>query len=498
MPRRPTAFIASAWSQLRFAKRVGIGLRRTLDCTIWSAGFYEPGHYVLDDLAAKGDRFDYAIFVAGPDDLVIGAADRQTRKPRDNVVFEWGYFTAKLGRDRCIIIVPPPGLGHVKLPSDASGLNVISVPAIRDLPNKLDELRAIIDTRGARIAQAIIPVLRETGIFPVFRDLDQHPDWFSEMIRFLDGDVDHLDSSMAYYGPGLAERWISQANESAAEKAQLAGFRQGVKKLFKQYQARRVTIVDLGVGDFRKGAEVLDLALGRPIGREFIRYFPMDISVAMLGLALTRSHGSPGQNTLKKVEKNRGAVVAINAPFNALPDYKPVFSSEDTVLFLLLGNSLGNFEDDVQLLRQLRHSMKPGDLLMLELQLTEAKSPSKQALNSDAESSKAFFAGPLIGLGAPDGNLVLTVEVRDVPAAAARVHLIHCSSKRKLTLNHPGLKRPRHFPPGQPRRIHIIRKYDSETIARVLFEEPGFAIVDQHETQLEKRRFGLFLLCVVS
>jgi predicted nucleotide-binding protein len=62
MPRRPTAFIASASSQLPFAKRVRIGLRRNVDCTIWSEGFYEPGHYVLDDLAAKGDRFDYAIF----------------------------------------------------------------------------------------------------------------------------------------------------------------------------------------------------------------------------------------------------------------------------------------------------------------------------------------------------------------------------------------------------------------------------------------------------
>ncbi|WP_409072591.1 TIR domain-containing protein [Mitsuaria sp. 7] len=47
--------------------------------------------------------------------------------PRDNVIFELGYFMSKLGRFRTFLLVPEmPNAESIKLPSDFKGLTPIT------------------------------------------------------------------------------------------------------------------------------------------------------------------------------------------------------------------------------------------------------------------------------------------------------------------------------------------------------------------------------------
>lgn len=68
---------------------------------------------------SASSKFDYAILVLTPDDLVT-VRDSATQQPRDNVLFELGLFMGKLGRERTFI-VHGQGL-DLKLPSDLAGV----------------------------------------------------------------------------------------------------------------------------------------------------------------------------------------------------------------------------------------------------------------------------------------------------------------------------------------------------------------------------------------
>ncbi len=69
------------------------------------------------------DRCDFAVAVAHPDDQTQ-SRDANWPTPRDNVVFELGFFMGRLGRSRAILMEPRET--QVKLPSDLAGVTTIS------------------------------------------------------------------------------------------------------------------------------------------------------------------------------------------------------------------------------------------------------------------------------------------------------------------------------------------------------------------------------------
>src|SRR5690606_21579892 len=68
------------------------------------------------------EQSDFAIAVAHPDDVTT-SRDEDWPTPRDNVIFELGYFMGRLGRDRAILMEPRGQ--KLKLPSDLAGITTI-------------------------------------------------------------------------------------------------------------------------------------------------------------------------------------------------------------------------------------------------------------------------------------------------------------------------------------------------------------------------------------
>lgn len=124
--RVPHIFIISSKEALPIGEEIRAGLvRGGLDETlIWSdEEIFPPGAYPLENLKREVARADFGIALAHPDDI-RRSRGRQAAVPRDNVVFELGWFMSVLDRHRTILLVPE--LEGVDLPSDFKGLTPLS------------------------------------------------------------------------------------------------------------------------------------------------------------------------------------------------------------------------------------------------------------------------------------------------------------------------------------------------------------------------------------
>jgi len=116
---KPSLFIGSSTEGLDFARAVRTSLKDDAEITLWNEGFFAPGNTFIETLVTSLPRFDFALLVLTPDDLLQSRAT-EIFSPRDNVLFELGLFMGRLGRARTFILhqsSPPP-----KIPSDLAGV----------------------------------------------------------------------------------------------------------------------------------------------------------------------------------------------------------------------------------------------------------------------------------------------------------------------------------------------------------------------------------------
>jgi predicted nucleotide-binding protein len=89
---------------------------------VWANGVFRVTNYTLESLENELDQCDFAVAIAHPDDQTT-VRDEDWPTPRDNVIFELGYFMGRLGRSRAILMEPRGT--RVKLPSDLAGVTTI-------------------------------------------------------------------------------------------------------------------------------------------------------------------------------------------------------------------------------------------------------------------------------------------------------------------------------------------------------------------------------------
>lgn len=118
MPK-PRVFIGSSVEGLNVAYPVQQNLLHSAEVTIWDQGVFELSRTTMESLTTALSESDFAVFVFTPDDLVH-IRDKTSLAVRDNVLFEFGLFIGKLGRDRVFFISPSDGLLH--LPTDLLGV----------------------------------------------------------------------------------------------------------------------------------------------------------------------------------------------------------------------------------------------------------------------------------------------------------------------------------------------------------------------------------------
>jgi hypothetical protein len=120
---RPRIFIGSSKEGQPIAERVQTELSAIGDCELWTTHF-DFGNSAYEDLVKKLSLFDYGVLVATADDVTI-SREVEKPSPRDNVIFEFGMFVGRLGRQRAFLLAE----SGIKILSDLNGITLPFFPS---------------------------------------------------------------------------------------------------------------------------------------------------------------------------------------------------------------------------------------------------------------------------------------------------------------------------------------------------------------------------------
>lgn len=115
----PSVFVGSSSEGVEFARAVRASLEQDAEITLWNEGVFELGQTSIESLTSALSRFDFAVVILTPDDLVHSRST-EAFGPRDNAIFELGLFMGRLGRDRTFILHQADS--PLRIPSDLSGV----------------------------------------------------------------------------------------------------------------------------------------------------------------------------------------------------------------------------------------------------------------------------------------------------------------------------------------------------------------------------------------
>ncbi len=125
---KPRIFIGSSREGRAKAELIKTQLSDIADCQIWDEGFFENNKSSFESLAEGASLFDFAILVAIQDDLQLKRGSLEL-VARDNIVFEFGLYVGRLGR-QCSFFLKEKGLD---LPSDLFGVTIPEFKTPADL-----------------------------------------------------------------------------------------------------------------------------------------------------------------------------------------------------------------------------------------------------------------------------------------------------------------------------------------------------------------------------
>jgi hypothetical protein len=118
-------FFASSREYRSTAAKIAVALRKLLPRTWpvrgwWETSLFPTGSTVVESIEGVPDSVNTAvIFFTRDDQVTVRGADFMG--PRDNVLFEAGYFMSRFGRYGCAIA----RVGDAKIPSDLNGVTLL-------------------------------------------------------------------------------------------------------------------------------------------------------------------------------------------------------------------------------------------------------------------------------------------------------------------------------------------------------------------------------------
>jgi predicted ATPase len=147
-------FIGSSTEQKAIVDALAAGLRREVEPVPWYRGVFGLSRGYLESLMTKLNDVDFAAFLFAADDE-LKTRKAKTRTVRDNVLFEYGLFLGRIGRERCFVIRPRGDEMHT--PSDLLGICCIEYDPDRMVHNRTQACAEICD----RIRTEVKRVLKE-------------------------------------------------------------------------------------------------------------------------------------------------------------------------------------------------------------------------------------------------------------------------------------------------------------------------------------------------
>jgi predicted nucleotide-binding protein/predicted ester cyclase len=155
---RPRVFIASSVEGLSVAEAIEVDLQFFADVTIWEQSVFHPSQGSLAAIDDVGDQSDFAIAVLTADDTTTKRGQTYP-VPRDNVIFELGFFMGRLGIERTFMVysrdAPPT------LPSDLQGVTAVTYAERAD-----GNLEAAVGPAAIQIREAMQAVIAAEGVSP--------------------------------------------------------------------------------------------------------------------------------------------------------------------------------------------------------------------------------------------------------------------------------------------------------------------------------------------
>ncbi|GAA4493310.1 TIR domain-containing protein [Pseudaeromonas paramecii] len=116
---KPRVFIGSSVEGLNVAYAIQQNLTHDAEPTVWDQGVFELSLTSIETLTKVVEESDFGVFVFSPDDITKMRSGEHN-SIRDNVLFEYGLFTGKLGRERVFFITPEGSSLHI--PTDLLGI----------------------------------------------------------------------------------------------------------------------------------------------------------------------------------------------------------------------------------------------------------------------------------------------------------------------------------------------------------------------------------------
>lgn len=116
---KPRAFVGSSVEGLNVAYAVQQNLMHDAEVTVWDQGVFELSSTTIESLTKTLSDNDFGIFVFSRDDLVK-IRNKESPAVRDNILFEFGLFIGRMGRERVFFLLPTDDELH--LPSDLLGV----------------------------------------------------------------------------------------------------------------------------------------------------------------------------------------------------------------------------------------------------------------------------------------------------------------------------------------------------------------------------------------
>lgn len=187
---KPRVFVASAQEHLDLAYAVQEGLDYDAEATVWTQGVFQLSRSTLAALLDQLDVSDFAIFIMAPSDTAVMRNDNRSTV-RDNVVFELGLFTGRLGHERCFIIVPR-GADELHLPTDLLGIT----PAEYDADRQDKNLVAALGAACNRIRKSI----KRLGSHTQALEEIAAPEYEPEAVSLMDDENDCISLIESWMG----------------------------------------------------------------------------------------------------------------------------------------------------------------------------------------------------------------------------------------------------------------------------------------------------------
>lgn len=216
------------------------------------------------------------------------------------------------------------------------------------------------------------------------------------------------DSKLWYLTPEQAQSYLDLEKSSDYVKA--VNHRQGedlLKKNANMIMAKikketAINVVDLGCGDGKKAATLI-----KELDRRLrIRYCPIDISGYMVQKAIETF-------STMKVEEIVEFQYNIS-DFENLENITPLLTKGEfkRSLYILLGNTLGNFEIN-ELLYEIRSAMLNGDLLLVDTAVVDPKIKEKTEMQSKNKKVEDFLIHIPLQLGLHRNELEYSARFRN-------------------------------------------------------------------------------------